>query len=163
MKSRYNVNYEPWELRHFPEHRFWPAGRSAEGLPDCFPIGDIHVSLLSRKSAVLLTRALGGARQINLPGYAAHTMPLGGSSCHRRTGHPFAVSGPCGSSQKVECVFSASPKTIRREPLEYDLRRSVGSVQADDSSCGNGYAPEGREFDLSGRTRGREQVQWCRC
>ena len=48
-------------------------------------------------------------------------------SCLRRTGHPFTVSGPCGPSQKIECVFSASPETIRREPREFDLRRSVGN------------------------------------
>src|SRR5438445_5365827 len=54
-------------------------------------------------------------------------VPLGGGSCLRRTGHPFTVSGPCGPSQKIECVFSASPETIRREPREFDLRRSVGN------------------------------------
>src|SRR5438445_1117840 len=48
-------------------------------------------------------------------------------SCLRRTGHPFTVSGPCVPSQKIECVFSASPETIRREPREFDLRRSVGN------------------------------------
>jgi hypothetical protein len=36
----------------------------------------------------------------------------------RRTGHPFAVSGSWEPSQKIEFVFSASPKTIRREPRE---------------------------------------------
>src|SRR6266581_6839113 len=56
-------------------------------------------------------------------------VPLGGGSCLRRTGHPFTVSGPCGPSQKIECVFSASPETIRREPREFDLRRSVGKRQ----------------------------------
>ena len=34
---------------------------------------------------------------------------------------------PCGPSQKIECVFSASPETIRRESREFDLRRSVGN------------------------------------
>ena len=29
-------------------------------------------------------------------------------------------------SQKIECVFSASPETVRREPREFHLRRSVG-------------------------------------
>src|SRR2546430_32780 len=37
-------------------------------------------------------------------------VPLGGGSCLRRTGHPFAVSGPEGPSQKIESVFSASPE-----------------------------------------------------
>src|SRR5256884_854496 len=54
-------------------------------------------------------------------------VPLGGGSWLRRTGHPFTVSGPCGPSRKIECVFSASPETIRREPREFDLRRSVGN------------------------------------
>src|SRR6266581_8302311 len=53
-------------------------------------------------------------------------VPLGGGSCLRRTGHPFTVSGPCGPSQKIECVFSASPETVRREPREFHLRCSVG-------------------------------------
>jgi hypothetical protein len=47
----------------------------------------------------------------------------------RRTGHPFAVSGSWEPSQKIELVFSASPKTIRREPREADLLRSVGNRQ----------------------------------
>jgi len=54
-------------------------------------------------------------------------LPFGDGSCLRRTGHPFTVSDPCGPSQKIECVFSASPETIRREPREFDLRRSVGN------------------------------------
>src|SRR2546426_8148193 len=29
-------------------------------------------------------------------------------------------------SQKIECVFSASPETVRRGPREFHLRRSVG-------------------------------------
>src|SRR5207247_2583421 len=56
-------------------------------------------------------------------------VPLGGGSCLRRTGHPFTVSGPCGPSQKIECVFSASPETIRREAREFDLRRSGGNCR----------------------------------
>ena len=46
-----------------------------------------------------------------------------------RTGHPFAVSGPRGPSQKIESVFSASPETVRRKPREFDLRRLLGQVQ----------------------------------
>src|ERR1700694_855309 len=53
----------------------------------------------------------------------------GGGSCLRRTGHPFVVSGPEGRSQKIDWVYSASPETIRREPREFDLRRSVGNQQ----------------------------------
>src|SRR5205809_1075103 len=69
---------------------------------------------------------LGGARTIDSNPQLAR-VPLGGGSCLRRTGHPFTVSGPCGPSQKIECVFSASPETIRREPREFDLRRTVGN------------------------------------
>src|SRR6202022_3112445 len=51
-----------------------------------------------------------------------------------RTGHPFTVSGPEGRSQKIEWVYSASPETIRREPRECDLHRSVGNRQAADNT-----------------------------
>ena len=64
----------------------------------------------------------------------------GGGSCLRRTGHPFAVSGPEGPSQKIEWVHSASPETIRREPREFALRRSVGNQQdrlTDNTSLGS--------------------------
>src|ERR1700740_1215039 len=47
----------------------------------------------------------------------------------RRTGHQFTVSGPEEPSPKIEFVFSASPETIRREPLECDLLRSVANLQ----------------------------------
>ncbi|MDX6462497.1 MAG: hypothetical protein QOE55_6194 [Acidobacteriaceae bacterium] len=46
-----------------------------------------------------------------------------------RTRHPFAVSDSEEPSQKIEFVFSASPETIRREPREFDLLRSVGKIQ----------------------------------
>ncbi len=46
-----------------------------------------------------------------------------------RTRHPFAVSDSEEPSQKIEFVFSASPETIRREPREFDLLRSVGNRQ----------------------------------
>ena len=36
---------------------------------------------------------------------------------------------PCGPSQKIEFVFSASPETIRREPQEFYFHRSVGDRQ----------------------------------
>ena len=47
-----------------------------------------------------------------------------------RTRHPLPVSGlEGGPSPKIEFVFSASPETIRREPPEGDLLRSVGNLQ----------------------------------
>src|SRR5579864_5839823 len=66
---------------------------------------------------LLLARSGGRARQLcGTPQLAR--VPLGGGSCLRRTGHPFSVSGPCGPSQKIELVFSASPETIQRDPRE---------------------------------------------
>ena len=47
----------------------------------------------------------------------------------RRTGHPFAVSGPSKPSQMIEFVFAASPETIRREPQDFHVHRSVGHLQ----------------------------------
>jgi len=61
--------------------------------------------------------------------HSSQRVPLGGGSCLRRTRHLFAVSDPVGPSQKIEFVFSASPETIRREPLEFDLLRSVGNLR----------------------------------
>jgi hypothetical protein len=46
-----------------------------------------------------------------------------------RTRHPFAASSSEEPSQKIEFVFSASPETIRREPPECNLLRSVGNLQ----------------------------------
>src|SRR6266700_7014630 len=57
---------------------------------------------------------LGGARTIEaIRTRSSHVCLSAVVSCLRRTGHPFTVSGPCGPSQKIECVFSASPETIR--------------------------------------------------
>src|ERR1019366_10276116 len=47
----------------------------------------------------------------------------------RRTIHPFAASGSEEPSPKIEFVFSASPETIRGEPPEFDLLRTVGYLQ----------------------------------
>jgi len=59
--------------------------------------------------------------------FSSHLVPLGCGPCVRRTGHPFAASGPRGPSQKIELVFSASPKTVSGEPQEsFDFHRSLG-------------------------------------
>src|SRR6266516_6104326 len=95
--------------------------------PGALRVADIHVSLCQGEKDSPEAR-FGGARTGELwqnPQLAR--VPLGDGSCLRRTGHPFTVSGPCGPSQKIECVFTASPETIRREPREFDLRRSVGN------------------------------------
>ena len=47
----------------------------------------------------------------------------------RRTIHPFAASDSEEPSQKIEFVISASPETIRGEPPEFDLLRTVGKLQ----------------------------------
>src|SRR5205814_912509 len=90
-------------------------------------LADLHVSLCQGEKDSPEAR-FGGARTGELwqnPQLAR--VPLGDGSCLRRTGHPFTVSDPCGPSQKIECVFTASPETIRREPREFDIRRSVGN------------------------------------
>jgi len=73
--------------------------------------------------------ALGRARTFRCRTGQLAGLPLGGGSCLRRTRHLFTVSGPVGPSQKIEFVFTASPETIRREPRECDLLRSVGHLQ----------------------------------
>jgi len=47
------------------------------------------------------------------------------SPARSRTRHLFAASGSEEPSPKIEFVFSASPETIRREPPEFDLLRTV--------------------------------------
>jgi hypothetical protein len=58
--------------------------------------------------------------------FSSHLVPLGCGPCVRRTGHPFAASGPRGPSQKIELVFSASPETVSGEPKESYFCRSLG-------------------------------------
>src|SRR3569833_295272 len=53
-----------------------------------------------------------------------------------RTRHPFAASSSGELSPKIECVFAASPETIRREPQEFALSRSVPYLQDQTSICG---------------------------
>jgi hypothetical protein len=89
---------------------------------------DIHVSQLSRGGASV-PGALARAR-VRDAGFVVRTYASRRVvPALRRTGHPFAVSGSREPSQKIELVFSASPKTIRREPQERKLRRSVGNRQ----------------------------------
>jgi hypothetical protein len=81
-------------------------------------ITGIHVSLCQQKSTSFLY-ALWRARcwsdqELPLRTFASRLMVP--ALC--RTGHPFAASGSREPSQKIECVFSASPETIRREPRE---------------------------------------------
>ena len=116
---------------------------------DSFRVADLHVSLCQGEKDSPEAR-FGGARTGELwqnPQLAR--VPLGDGSCLRRTGHPFTVSDPCGPSQKIECVFTASPETIRREPREFDVRRSVGNCRTWQSArCVIllFFRPEGRGF-----------------
>src|SRR5450631_1864599 len=85
---------------------------------------------LSREKTVLLTRATEERAKMNtFRTHGSQRVPLGVGSCLRRTRHLFAVSDPVGPSQKIEFVFSASPETIRREPREFNLLRSVGQLR----------------------------------
>src|SRR5207249_5005079 len=106
-----------------PVCRHRASGRRSQ-FPDCRPPCKSFVK--GEKDSP--DARLGGARTIEaIRTRSSHVCLSAVVSCLRRTGHPFTVSGPCGPSQKIECVFSASPETIRREPREFDLRRSVGN------------------------------------
>ena len=56
----------------------------------------------------------------------SHPWPLGRWFLpSSRTRHLLAASGSEEPSPKIEFVFSASPETIRGEPLELELLRTV--------------------------------------
>jgi hypothetical protein len=94
-----------------------------------FRIADIHVSHLS-SGGTGVPGTLARACKPTVPGCSMRTVCLSASvPALGRTRHPFAVSGSEKPSQKIEFVFSASPETIRREPREGDLLRSVGNMQ----------------------------------
>jgi len=83
-----------------------------------FRFADIHVGQLSREK----TRSDGALRRARAAMIGKHCsarVPRGWwSLLSCRTGHPFAASGSVEPSQMIEFVFSASPETIRNEPLE---------------------------------------------
>src|SRR6266436_3583144 len=90
---------------------------------------DIHVVICQVKARVFRARSGERANQ-QFQDVLRATVCLSASvPALGRTRHPFAVSGLEGPSQKIEFVFSASPETIRREPRECDLLRSVGKMQ----------------------------------
>ena len=85
---------------------------------------DIHVSLLSRENTGAQARsgerALFGCRTAQLAFCLSAVVPaFAEPDIH-------SLSRARRPSQKIECVFSASPETVRREPREFHLRRSVG-------------------------------------
>jgi hypothetical protein len=115
-------------LLSFPVGLFHPLQHT--GLSRRSPNGRRPCKSLSREKRVLLTRVVEERAKTNrFRTRSSQGVPLGGGSCLRGTGHPFTVSGLQGPSQKIEFVFSASPETIRRGPLEFDLLRSVGQLQ----------------------------------
>jgi hypothetical protein len=124
------------------------------------PSGRHLCKSLSREKTTLLTRATEERANANIfRTHSSERVPLGVGSCLRRTRHLFAVSGPVGPSQKIEFVFSASPETIRREPRECDLLRSVGQLR-DLAVC----APCNPVifFSHSGGLSRRRSVAFCR-
>ena len=90
---------------------------------------DIHVVICQVKARVSRARSGERANQ-QFQDVLRATVCLSASvPALGRTRHPFAVSGSEEPSPKIEFVFSASPETIRREPRECDLFRSVGNMQ----------------------------------
>jgi hypothetical protein len=97
--------------------------------PGALRIADIHVSHLS-SGGMGVSGALARACKSTAPGCSMRTVCLSASApALGRTRHRFAVSDSEEPSQKIEFVFSASPETMRREPREDDLLRSVGYRQ----------------------------------
>ena len=124
-----------------------------------FRMPDIYVSHCQEKKRLLTRAREERAKTNSFRTHSSQRVPLGVGSCLRRTRHLFAVSGPVGPSQKIEFVFSASPETIRREPRECDLLRSVGQLR-DLAVC----APCNPVifFSHSGGLSRRRSVAFCR-
>src|SRR6267154_5731750 len=114
-----------------------PRRRRAVGLGRC-PVrargskvrfADIHVVICQVKARVSRARSGERANQQIQDALRATVCLSASVPALGRTRHPFAVSGSEEPSPKIEFVFSASPETIRREPREGDLLRSVGNMQ----------------------------------
>lgn len=88
---------------------------------------DIHVSLLSRKDTGAQARS-GERAFFRMQNRSARILPLGGGPAFAEP-DIHSLSRAHRPSQKIECVFSASPETVRREPREFHLRCSVGQWQ----------------------------------
>src|SRR5439155_8062829 len=94
-----------------------------------FRFADLHVVICQVKARVSRARSGERANQ-QFQDVLGATVCLSASvPALGRTRHPLAVSGSEEPSPKIEFVFSASPETIRREPREGDLLRSVGNLQ----------------------------------
>src|SRR5258706_15622537 len=74
-------------------------------------VADVHVSHLSRKNRLLPTRATEERAKPNtFRTHSSQRVPLGGGSCLRRTGHPFAVSGFKGLHRRLSLCSLPVPK-----------------------------------------------------
>ena len=76
-------------------------------------MADVHVSRKSRENALLPTRALEERAKTYKPDSQLACVPRGRGSCLLQNRTSIRCLGPCGPSQMIECVFAASPETIR--------------------------------------------------
>ena len=87
-----------------------------------------HVSLCQEKKQ-FSWRATEERAKSNLSESAARTCASRRGFLPSQNQTSICCLRPCGPSQKIEFVFAASPETIRGEPREFDLRRSVGKMR----------------------------------
>jgi hypothetical protein len=113
------VGSTPTRFRHFSRSSFLDRLRSA----------DLHVSLCQGEQNSPEAR-FGGARTANFGRTRSSHVCLSAMVSAFAEPDIHSLSQIlCGSSPKIECVFSAGPETIRREPREFDVRRSVGNCR----------------------------------
>ena len=86
---------------------------------------DRHPCKSSVKEKHGCSGALGRARIFRMQNRSARILPLGGVPAFAEP-DIHLLSRAQRPSQKIECVFSASHETVRREPREFHLRCSVG-------------------------------------
>src|SRR5580693_4733014 len=92
-------------------------------------LADIHVSHLSREKNSPDARCGGACKNRYLQDSQFATCASRRWFLPSKNRTSICCLGPRGPSQKIEFVFSASPETIRREPREFQLLRSVGHLQ----------------------------------
>jgi hypothetical protein len=97
---------------------------------ELFPVGP-HLCKSKSREKHRCPMARSGERALIESGCAVtHQWPLGRWFLPlSRTTHPFVASGFEEPSPKIEFVFSASPETIRGEPPECELLRTVAQLQ----------------------------------
>ena len=103
-----------------------------------FRFADFYVSLMSREKTTLLTRAGRSAPDVPIrtPPFAA--WPLGRDSYSSQNQTSIRCLGPLGPSQKIKCVFTASPETTQREALgeKLSLAQSATGGTWQPARCG---------------------------